>query len=91
MPVAFIGDFGSKMVAETFVKKDEKRNIYRKICLDERGIIIGAILINQVDDLGILHGLIQKRKNGRVLRSGTIWISPIPYGFVYKNILQGRL
>ncbi len=91
MPVASIGDFGSKRVAETFIKKDEKRNIYRKICLDERGIIIGAILINQVDDLGILHGLIQKRKDGEVLRSGTIWKSPIRYGFVYKNILQGRL
>jgi NAD(P)H-nitrite reductase large subunit len=91
MPIASVGDFGSKRVAETLVKKDEKRNIYRKICLDERGVIIGAILINQVDDLGVLHGLIRERKKGEVLKSSPIWKSPVNYGFVYKNILQGKL
>ena len=91
MPIASIGDFSSKKVVETLIKKDEKRDIYRKICLDEKGIIIGAILINQVDDLGVLHGLIHERKDGEVLKSGPIWKSPMSYGFVYKNILQGRL
>jgi NAD(P)H-nitrite reductase large subunit len=91
MPIASIGDFGSKRVVETLIKKDEKRNIYRKICLDEKGIIIGAILINQVNDLGVLHGLIQERKDGEVLKSKSIWKSPISYGFVYKNILKGRM
>jgi NAD(P)H-nitrite reductase large subunit len=91
MPIASIGDFGSKRVVETLIKKDEKRNIYRKICLDEKGIIIGAILINQVNDLGVLHGLIQERKDGELLKSKSIWKSPVSYGFIYKNILQGRL
>jgi NAD(P)H-nitrite reductase large subunit len=91
MPIASIGDFGSKKVAETLVRKDEKRNIYRKICLDEKGVIIGAILVNQVDDLGIIHGLIRERKDGEILKSSSIWKSPMSYGFVYKNILQGKL
>ena len=91
MPIASMGDFGSKRVAETLIKKDEKRNIYRKICFDEKGVIIGAILINQVDDLGVLHGLVQERKDGEVLKSSPIWKSTVNYGFVYKNILQGKL
>jgi len=90
MPISSMGDFGSKRIAETLIKKDEKRNMYRKICFDETGVIIGAILINQVDDLGVLHGLIQERKNGDLLRSSPIWKSPIHYGFIYKNILQGK-
>ena len=91
MPIASMGDFGSKRVAETLIKKDEERNIYRKICFDEKGVIIGAVLINQVDDLGVFHGLIQERKNGEVLKSSPIWKSRINYGFVYNNILQGKL
>jgi NAD(P)H-nitrite reductase large subunit len=91
MSIASIGDFSSKRVAETLVRKDEKRDIYRKICLDEKGVIIGAILVNQVDDLGILHGLIREKKEGGVLKSSLMWRSPMDYGFVYKNILQGKL
>ena len=91
MPIASIGDFGSKRVAEVLGKKDEKRNIYRKICLDEKGIIVGAILINKMDDLGVIHGLIRERKNADFLKSSSIWKSPMNYGFVYKNLLQGRL
>jgi NAD(P)H-nitrite reductase large subunit len=91
MPIASMGDFGSKRVAENLIKKDEKRSIYRKICFDKSGVIIGAILINQVNDLGVLHGLIQERKNGEVLKSSPTWKSSVNYGFVYKNILQGKL
>jgi len=91
MPIVSIGDVGSKRVAETLVKKEEKKNVYRKICIDAKGIIIGAILINRVDDLGVLHGLIRERKDADVLRSSPTWKSHVNYGFVYKNILQGRL
>jgi NAD(P)H-nitrite reductase large subunit len=91
MPIASIGDFGSKQVVETLIKKEAKRNIYRKLCLDERRIIIGAILINQVDDLGVIYRLIRARKDAEVLKSNSIWKSPMNYGFVYKNILQGKL
>ncbi len=90
MPIASMGDFSSKRVSEALIKKDEKRNSYRKICFDESGVMIGAILINQVEDLGVLHGLIQKRKSGELLKSSPVWKSPIHYGFVYKNILQGK-
>lgn len=90
MPVASIGDFRSSQVAETLVKKDEKRGIYRKLCFDKNGILIGAILINQVEDLGVLRGLIQERRNGEILKWKSIWKSPIHYGFLFKNILQGR-
>jgi len=91
MPIASIGDFGSNRVAETLIKKDEKRSTYRKICLDENGVIIGAVLINRVDDLGIIHGLIRERRDGEVLKAHSIWRSPMSYGFIYKNILQGRI
>jgi nitrite reductase (NADH) large subunit len=91
MPIVSIGDLGSKRVAETLVKKDEKRNIYRKLSLDKKGIIIGAILINQVIDLGVIHGLIRERKDAGVLKASSIWRSSVSYGFVYDNILQGKL
>jgi nitrite reductase (NADH) large subunit len=91
LPIASIGDIGSERVAETFVRRDEKRGIYRKICLDDRGVIVGAILLNQVDDLGVIQGLIRERKNIGVLKGSPQWRSHVSYGFVYKNILQGRL
>lgn len=91
MPIVSMGDIGSKRVVEVLVKKDEKRKIYRKICLDGQGVVIGAILINQVEDLGVLHGLIQERKSGEFLKSKNVWKSPISYGFLFKNILQGEI
>jgi NAD(P)H-nitrite reductase large subunit len=91
MPVVSIGDIGSKRVTETLIKRDVRSNIYRKICLDEKGILIGAILINRVDDLGVIHGLIRGRKNADFLKANSIWKSPVNYGAVYKNLLQGRL
>ncbi len=91
MPVVSIGEVGSDRVAETLIKKDEKREIYRKLCLDEKGVLIGAILINQMDDLGILQGLIRGRQEGGVLKTNSIWRSPVNYGFVFKNIRHGTL
>ena len=40
------------------MKKDEKGNIYRKIYLDEKGIVIGNILVNPVRTLGVIRGII---------------------------------
>jgi nitrite reductase (NADH) large subunit len=91
MPVASIGDFGSKRVTETLVRMDDKRGIYRKICLDEKGIIIGAILINQVADLGVIQGLIRERKGADFFKANSLWKSPMNYGLVYKSLLEGRL
>lgn len=91
MPIVSIGDFGSKRVAESLVKKDEKRGIYRKICIDEKGVLIGAILINRVDDLGIIRGFIRERKNADFLKFSSLWKSPMNYGFIYKNLMHVRL
>lgn len=89
MPVASIGDVSSGRVSESLVRKDEKRHIYRKLCFDEKGILIGAILIHQVEDLGIIHGLIRERKSGEVLRSKDRWRSPVNYGLLFKHLRQG--
>lgn len=91
MPVVSIGDIGSGRVVETLVRKDEKRDIYRKLCFDEKGTLIGAVLINQVDDLGIIRGLIQERKSGGVLRSRDRWKFPVNYGLLLKHIREGRI
>ncbi len=90
MPIASIGDFRSDRVAEVLVKKDEKRNLYRKLCFDQEGHLIGALLVNQVDDLGILHHFIRERKSGEILKSKEIWRSPVSYGLLYKHIREGR-
>lgn len=91
LPISSIGDFRSNRVAETLIKRDEKRSLYRKLCLDQNGKLIGALLINQVEDLGVLHGLIRERKSGEILKSKGLWRSPLNYGFLFKNILQGRI
>lgn len=91
VPVVSIGDIGSNRVAESFVRRDERRNVYRKLCFDEKGTLIGAILIQQVDDLGVIHGLIRERRGGEVLKSSSLWRSPIDYGLIYKDILQGKM
>jgi NAD(P)H-nitrite reductase large subunit len=91
LPIASIGDFRSSRVGEVLIKKDEKRGHYRKLCLDQNGVLIGALLINQVEDLGVLHGLIRERKSGEILKSKALWRSPIHYGFLFKTILQGRM
>ncbi len=90
MPIVSIGDFGSMRVSETLIKKDEKNSIYRKICIDQNGALIGAILINRIEDLGIIHGLIRARKNVDLL-SKSMWESPTSYVSVYKNIMEGKL
>jgi nitrite reductase (NADH) large subunit len=91
LPIASIGDFGSKRVVETLIKKDESRNVYRKICLDDSGVIIGAILINELGDFGIIHGLIRARCDAEILKQNSIWKSTMSYGLIYKDIFQGRL
>ena len=73
-------------MAEVLTTKDEKRSIYRKICLDEKGIAIGAILINQVGDLGVIHGLIRAGKDAGTLKLKSILELPLSYRMVYKNL-----
>lgn len=89
--IASIGDLGSERVSEVLIKRDEKKDIYRKLCLDKNGIIIGAVLINQLEDLGIIHNLIRKRKDISFLKTGSFWKSRLNYGLIYKDILTGLL
>jgi nitrite reductase (NADH) large subunit len=91
LPIASIGDFESKRVVETLIKKDERGNVYRKISLNEKGIIIGALLINEWGDFGIIHGLIRARRDAEILKCNSIWKSTMSYGFIYKDIFQGRV
>lgn len=83
-----IGDFGSERVAEMIVTRDENRHIYRKFCFDRNGILIGAILINRTEDMGVIHGMIKARKVNGDLKALSIWKSSISYGFVYQNIMK---
>lgn len=88
IPLVSIGDFGSERVAETLVTRDENRGIYRKFCFDRNGILIGAILINRTEDMGVIHGMIKARKGTGDLKALSIWKSSVSYGFVYKNIMK---
>lgn len=90
MPMVSIGEHESERVAEVLTRKDEKKSVYRKISLDEKGRIIGAILINRMEDLGVLHGMIRSRKSGDLLKANSTWRSPVHYGWVHKEILKGR-
>ncbi|MCX8118149.1 MAG: FAD-dependent oxidoreductase [Desulfobacterota bacterium] len=90
VPVASIGEVRSTRVAESLVRKDERRGIYRKFCFDGQGRLIGAILIEEVEDLGVIQGLIRKRKDGAILKTRSLWRSPVNYGLVFKGLLQGR-
>lgn len=91
LTLASVGELGSERVSENLIKVDETKNIYRRLCLDENGIIIGAILINQLDDLGIIYGLIRKRKDISYLKTISNWKSKLSYGLIYKGIIKGQI
>lgn len=91
LTLASIGELGSERVSENLIKVDETKNIYRRLCLDEKGIIIGAVLINQLDDLGIIYGLIRKRKDISCLKTISNWKSKLSYGLIYKGIIKGQI
>jgi nitrite reductase (NADH) large subunit len=87
LSIVSIGDFGSGKVAEVLAMKDENRRIYRKFCFDGNGVLIGSILINHTEDLGVIHGLIRARRSVEYLRAHTAWKSPLRYGLVYRRTL----
>lgn len=79
---ASMGDFSSDRVAETILASDPARDVYRKLCFDRRGALIGAVLVGQLDDVGVIHGLISGRKDPGCLRSRTSFLG---YGAVYGH------
>jgi NAD(P)H-nitrite reductase large subunit len=61
MPVISIGITKPKKdIYKEIVRKDEPRNIYKKVVLKD-GIIVGAIFLNSVDNIGILGALIKNK------------------------------
>lgn len=79
---ASIGDFTSDRVAETLSVSDHKKDIYRKFCFDQSRILIGAVLVNRLEDVGVIHGLIKGRRDAEYLRSRSSFLS---YGVVYHE------
>jgi NAD(P)H-nitrite reductase large subunit len=61
LPVISIGITRPKKdIHEEIVKKDESKNIYKKIVLKDN-VIIGAIFVNSVDAIGIVGALIKNK------------------------------
>lgn len=79
---ASIGDFKSDRVAETLDFHDHGSDVYRKFCVDRSGILIGAVLVNRLEDIGVIHGLINGKKNAEYLGSRSSFLS---YGAVYRE------
>ena len=83
LPFASIGDIASDRVVETAILSDAAGEIYRKFCLDRDGILIGAILVNQLQDMGVVHGLISSRRDATCLRSH---LGHLNFGVVRKDL-----
>jgi NADPH-dependent 2,4-dienoyl-CoA reductase/sulfur reductase-like enzyme len=90
LPMASIGDYGSSKVAATMIHKDEEKNLYRKLCVSGEGVLIGAILLNGVEDFGVIYGLIRGRREAGLLKRNSIWKTPMSYGMVYREMLESR-
>ena len=89
IPLASIGDIGSERVKEAWVVKDEKQGTYRKLCLNEKGILVGAVLINRMEDVGVIQGFIRTRRETGFLMAHSAWKSSVSYGMVYQGIRTG--
>jgi len=83
IPLVSIGGFTSKEVYETLVVREAAKDVYRKFCFDKNGALIGAVLVNRIDDLGTIHGLIKSRKSVGGLNSFSGCSNFISYGALY--------
>jgi NAD(P)H-nitrite reductase large subunit len=89
--LASVGDLGSERVKEAWVTEDRRGQIYRKLCLDERGVLIGAALINRMDDIGVIQGMIRGRRKAESLLTNSAWKSSVSYGLLSKARLCSRI
>ena len=78
--LASVGDLGSERVKEAWVTADARGQLYRKLCLDEEGVLIGAALINRMDDIGVIQGIIRARRKAESLLANSAWKSSVSYG-----------
>jgi nitrite reductase (NADH) large subunit len=78
--LASVGDLGSEWVKEVWVTEDRRGQVYRKLCLDEKGVLIGAALINRMDDIGVIQGMIRARRKAESLMANAAWKSSVSYG-----------
>lgn len=83
--LASVGDLGSERVREIWVTEDKREQVYRKLCLDEERVLIGAVLINRMDDIGVIQGIIRARKNAESLMADFAWKSFVSYGLLSKT------
>jgi NAD(P)H-nitrite reductase large subunit len=89
--LASVGDLGSERVKEAWVTEDRRGQIYRKLCLDERGVLIGAALINRMDDIGVIQGMIRGRRKAESLLANSAWKYSVSYGLLSKARLCSRI
>ncbi|MHB8908066.1 MAG: NAD(P)/FAD-dependent oxidoreductase [Syntrophales bacterium] len=80
LSLASVGDLGSERVKDVWVTEDTRGRVYRKLCLDEEGVLIGAVLINRMDDIGVIQGIIRARRKAESLAANSAWKSLVSYG-----------
>jgi NAD(P)H-nitrite reductase large subunit len=88
--LASVGDLGSERVKEVWVTEDKRGQVYRKLCLDEKGVLIGAALINRMNDIGVIQGMIRARRKAESLMANSAWKSFVSYGLLSKTPLCSR-
>lgn len=88
--LASVGDLGSERVKEVWVTEDMRGQVYRKLCLDEKGVLIGAALINRMNDIGVIQGMIRARRKAEFLMANAAWKSFASYGLLSKIPLCSR-
>lgn len=92
LSLASVGDLGSERVKDVWVTEDTRGQVYRKLCLDEEGVLIGAVLINRMNDIGVIQGMIRGRRRAEPLLANSAWKSSVSYGLssavrVYSRVV----
>ncbi len=77
--LAVAGDVESPRVRDTVLFNEPDQRIYRKVSFDEKGRILGAVLVNSFRDIGIIQSLIRTGRKVFFLKD-LIATSPVHYG-----------
>jgi NAD(P)H-nitrite reductase large subunit len=83
--LASVGDLGSERVKETWITMDTREQVYRKLCLNEERVLIGAVLINRMNDVGVIQGIIRARKSAEPLMADLAWKSYVSCGHLFRD------
>ncbi len=75
---------GEGLKAYTFL--DRPRGLFRKLCLDGQGRVVGALMVGEIGDSGVLHGLMRSRSQvGPWVRS--LLKGSVRYGRVFTRLV----